>query len=158
MKNDHVAGVEISAFLDGALAVEDRARVDAHLASCETCRRELAELRHLKLVLSTAPRKTMPADLALALERRHVSGAPWWKTAVRPAFWVPAGATAAAALAVGLWLRGARAADELPLEPLLAAHARYSAEALVPEENLVASTYSDQLTAMYSDAPDAELE
>lgn len=157
MKN-HIEGVEISAFLDGALAVEDRARVDAHLSSCEACSRELAALRHMKLVLSTAPRKTLPADLALTLERRFVSAAPWWRTAAKPGFWIPAGAASAAVLAVGLWVRGARAADELPLEPLLAAHARYSAEALVPEENLVASTYSDQLTALYSDATDAELE
>lgn len=156
--NDHIDGAEISAFLDGALAGSDRARVDAHLASCAPCGRELDALRHLKLVLSTAPRKTMPAELALSLERRFVSGKSWWKTAAKPAFWIPAGATAAAALAVGLWMHGAPVADELPLEPLLTAHARYSAEALVPEENLVASAYSDQLTAMYSDAADAELE
>lgn len=157
MKN-HIDGTEISAFLDGALAVEDRARVDSHLVSCAACRRELESLRHFKLVLSTAPRRTMPAELALSLERRFVAGTPWWKTAAKPAFWIPAGATAAAALAVGMWMHAARTADELPLEPLLTAHARYSAEALVPEENLVASAYSDQLGSMYTDTTDAELQ
>ena len=156
--NDHIEGLEISAFLDGALAVEDRARVDAHLTSCAACRRELESLRHLKLVASTAPRRTMPADLALALERRFVRGLPWWKTAAKPSFWVPVGATAFAAAAFAFWLHAARTADELPLEPLLTAHARYSAEALVPEENLVASSYSDQLGSMYTDSTDAELQ
>ena len=156
--NDHIEGVEISAFLDGALAVEDRARVDAHLSACPACGRELASLRHLKLVLSTSPRRTMPADLALSLEARFVSGSSWWKTLVKPALWIPAGAVAAAALTVGLWINKARTADELPFEPLLAAHERYSAEALVPEDNLVAANYSDQMTTLYADAADPELQ
>ncbi|MDE2489639.1 MAG: zf-HC2 domain-containing protein, partial [Elusimicrobia bacterium] len=75
--NEHVSGEEISAFLDGALAVEDRARVDAHLAVCRDCRGEAASLRHLKLALSSAPRRTLPADLALRLERRLVGGGAW---------------------------------------------------------------------------------
>jgi anti-sigma factor RsiW len=154
----HIDGTEISAFLDGALAGPDLARADAHLASCAACRRELDALRHMKLVLSSAPRRTMPAELALSLERRLVSGSSPWKTLTKRGFWVPVGAVAAAALTVGLWMHQARTADELPLEPLLAAHARYSAEALVPEDNLVASNYSDQLNTIYSDAPDSELQ
>jgi anti-sigma factor RsiW len=142
--------------LDGALAAPERARADAHLAACSECRRELESLRHMKLVLSSAPRKNMPAELALALEARLVNGSPRWKAVLNPSLWIPAGAVAAAALTVGLWMHQARAADEIPLEPLLAAHERYSAESLVPEEHLVASAYSDQLTD--SDASDSELE
>ena len=156
--SDHIDGIEISAFLDGALAEPERGRVDSHLTACAACRHEFESLRHMKLVLSSAPRKNMPAELALALERRLVTGSPRWKTLLKPAFWVPFGAVAAAALTVGVWMNQARAADELPLEPLLAAHARYSAESLVPEEHLVASAYSDQLTARDSDASDSELE
>jgi anti-sigma factor RsiW len=155
---DHIEGIEISAFLDGALAVEDRSRVDAHLTACPACSRELDALRHMKLVLSTSPRRTLPADLALSLEARFVTGTPWWKTLAKPALWIPAGAVAAAALTVGLWVSKARTADELPFEPLLAAHERYSAEALVPEDNLVAANYSDQMTTIYADAADAELQ
>ena len=154
----HIDGIEISALLDDALAAPERARADAHLAACAACRHEFESLRHMKLVLSSAPRKNMPAELALALERRLVAGSPRWRTVLKPAFWVPFGAVAAAALTVGVWMNQARAADELPLEPLLAAHARYSAEALVPEGNLVASNYSDQLNTIYSDAPDSELQ
>ena len=154
----HIDGIEISAFLDGALAAPEHARVDAHLTDCAACRHEFESLRHMKLVLSSAPRKNMPAEFALALERRLVAGSPRWKVLLKPSFWVPLGAVAASVLTVGLWMNRARAADELPLEPLLAAHARYSAEALVPEEHLVASNYSDQLNTIYSDAPDSELQ
>ena len=154
----HVDGAEISAFLDGALTAPAGARVDAHLSACAGCRHEFESLRHMKLVLSSAPRKNMPAELALELERRLATSSPRWRTIFQPSFWVPVGAVAAAALTVGVWMSRASAADELPLEPLLAAHARYSAESLVPEDHLVASAYSDQLTSLDSDASDSELE
>lgn len=156
--NEHADGPELSAYLDGALAPEPRARVDLHMSSCAECRAEVDSLRHLKLALSSAPRRSMPADLALALERRFVSGAqPWYLKLARPMIWAPAGALAVATIAVSLWLRSAAALEEIPLEPLLAAHARYSAEALVPEDNLVASNYSDQMNDL-SDAPESDLQ
>jgi len=95
--------------------------------------------------------------LALALSRRFVVGGARWGALARPAFWIPVGALASAALAVGLWMRSTAPVEELPLEPLLAAHERYSAEALVPEAHLTASTYSDQMNALY-DGADNELE
>lgn len=156
--NAHANGPELSAYLDDALAPEPRARVELHMSSCPDCRAELDSLRHLKLALSSAPRKRMPADLALALERRFASGArPWYAALTKSAVWPPAGALAIAAMAVSLWLRSAATLEEIPLEPLLAAHARYSAEALVPEDNLVASNYSDQVGDL-SDAPESELQ
>lgn len=158
--NGHADGPELSAYLDGALAPEPRARVELHLSSCADCRAELDSLRHLKLALSSAPRKSMPADLALALERRFSNGpssAPWYAGLAKPARWAPAGALAVAAMTVSLWLRSAATIEEIPLEPLLAAHARYSAEALVPEDNLVASNYSDQLSGL-SDASEPDLQ
>lgn len=155
--NAHADGSDLSAYLDGALAPEPRARVELHMSSCAECRAEFDSLRHLKVALSSAPRKSMPADLALSLERRFAHDATparasgrWYGALARPMFWAPAGALAVATMAVGLWLRSAATLDEIPLEPLLAAHARYSAEALAPEDNLVASNYSD-----LSDLPDA---
>ena len=154
----HSDGLEISAYLDGMLPAETRARVELHFSSCAECRAQAESLRHLKLALSSAPRKTLPPDLALAMERRFTHATAEAYSWLRPALWVPAGALAAAGLAVSLWLRSAAgAAEEVPLESLLAAHARYSAEALVPEDNLVASSYSDQLSSLYEGA-DAELE
>ncbi len=156
--NGHADGLDLSAYLDGALAPEPRARVELHMSSCADCRAELDSLRHMKLALSSAPRKNMPPDLALALERRFVAGArPWYAALTKPAVWAPAGALAVATMAVSLWLRSAATLDEIPLEPLLAAHARYSAEALVPEDNLVASNYSDQVGDL-SDAPESDLQ
>lgn len=157
--NGHADGPELSAYLDGALAPEPRARVELHMSACADCRAELDSLRHMKLALSTAPRKNLPADLKLALERRFVKGAagPWYAAALRPVVWAPAGALALSALAVTFWMRSAATLDEVPLEPLLAAHARYSAEALVPEDNLVASNYSDQVSDL-SDAPESDLQ
>lgn len=154
--SDHIEGEDVSALLDGALEAPARARAEAHLAACSGCRLELASWRRLKHLLACAPRKTMPADLALALESRLVDRRSWRSLAARTTFWIPAGALAATALMVGLWLQRSRAAGELPLEPLLAAHARYSADALLPDEQLVASTYSDQMGALYANAPDAE--
>ena len=154
----HIEGPEISAFLDGALAAPDRVRVEGHLSSCSDCRAELDSLRHLKLTLSSAARRVMPADLALAIERRLVRAESWWSPLMRPTLWVPAGAVATAALLVGLWIHSTGTAEEVPLEPLLAAHSRYSAETLVPEENLVASNYSEQFTSLYADSSDTELE
>lgn len=140
----HADGPDISAYLDGALAPEPRARVELHLSACAECRAELDSLRHLKLALSAAPRRRLPPDLGLALERRFVAGNRPWAAWLKPAVLIPAGALAGAALVVSLWLRSASTLEEIPLEPLLAAHARYSAETLVPEDNLVASNYSDQ--------------
>lgn len=156
--NDHIEGVEISAFLDGALAPAERARADAHLSACAACRRELDSLRHLKLLVSSAPRRTLPADLALSLERRFVGKRSRWAGLANPKLWIPVGAVAAAALAFSVWARTAAPSDELPLEPLLAAHERYSAEALVPEAHLVASSYSDQAATMYADPADVGAE
>jgi anti-sigma factor RsiW len=161
--NGHADGPELSSYLDGALAPEPRARVELHMSACGDCRAELESLRHMKLALAAAPRRGLPADLALALERRFVHGAAsvkasmsWYATLARPMVWAPAGAVAIATVAVSLWLRSAATLNEIPLEPLLAAHARYSAETLAPEANLVASNYSD--LSDLSDAADSELQ
>lgn len=156
---EHIKGPDISAFLDGALSAEDRARAAGHLSACSVCRAELDSLRRMKATLSAAPRKAMPADLALALERRLVdSQSHWWAGAMRPAVWVPTGTIAAAALLVGFWLHAGSTTEEIPLGPLLEAHSRYNAETLVPEDNLAASTYSDQFTTLYADNTDAAAE
>ena len=54
-----------SAFVDGALGDADRERLLAHLVDCGDCRREVAELRHVRSLLtgSTDPGST-PVDLS----------------------------------------------------------------------------------------------
>ena len=57
-----------SAFVDGALGDADRERLLAHLVDCSDCRREVAELRHVRSLLtgSTDPGST-PVDLSYRL-------------------------------------------------------------------------------------------
>ncbi len=63
---DHLDSGEVAAYLDNALAPADRARVEAHAAACDDCRRELIEAAR---VLRTAPRRLrwyVPAGVAAA--------------------------------------------------------------------------------------------
>jgi anti-sigma factor RsiW len=147
--NDH--DMPLSAFVDGALTGEERQSLDAHLAGCPDCRRCVEELRLLKRRLAAAPRRAMPPDLIAATLARIDS--PWalLRGLARPTVAVPAFALAAAALIVGFWFNASRGDQFVPLEPLLAAHSRYTAESLVPEDNLVAGSYSRNLTEYYSD-------
>ena len=156
MENEHEDNVLLSAFIDGELSREEGARVDAHLSGCSLCREEVESLRTMKTVLADAPRRAMPPELISAIEDRAVR--PSW-LAVPPRFlnapgiFAPAGALAALALVASLWLGFKRESPEqyIPLEPLMTAHARYTAETLVPQGSLVSSTYSAQLTAQNDD-------
>jgi hypothetical protein len=50
----------LSAYVDGQLTVEERAVVDAHVAVCPTCRRELAATRQAKAWVSGLPAAEPP--------------------------------------------------------------------------------------------------
>ena len=60
-------GDRLSALVDGELDGADRDRAYAHLAGCEQCRAEAAELRALKKKLRTL-RTGLPAEAAGAAE------------------------------------------------------------------------------------------
>jgi anti-sigma factor RsiW len=47
--------VQLSAYLDGALAPAERAAVDGHLASCADCRARLSELRAIASLIAALP-------------------------------------------------------------------------------------------------------
>jgi hypothetical protein len=53
----HLEPNEIAAFVDGATPAPVRARVESHLASCDDCRAEVAEVAHLSLTLRQARRR-----------------------------------------------------------------------------------------------------
>jgi len=154
----------ISAYLDGELCDEEAGAVRDHISACTSCRSEHESLRAAKALLARAPRRAMPPELMDQLERRL--SRPLWRELLdrllppMPSVRVlaPAGAFAAAALVAVVWFGARRAAPEpaIPLEPLLAAHSRYTAEALVPASELVASNYSTQLNAYYGDPGDQE--
>lgn len=148
----HKEELSLSAYLDGELGEQERRDVEAHLAACPACERELASLRFAKAALARAPRRAMPPELIASIEARVESRWSWLTDLAKPVVLVPAGVLAAAALVVSVWLNVSRSDPDqyVPLAPLLAAHSRYTAEGLVPSNNLVAGAYSRQLTDYYS--------
>jgi anti-sigma factor RsiW len=59
---------QLSAALDGMLAPEEQAALDAHLAECETCTRELEELRQVRMLLRAMPEPALPRSFLLPTE------------------------------------------------------------------------------------------
>jgi anti-sigma factor RsiW len=96
----------LSAYLDDALDSAERDTLERHLATCETCRAELAGLRRVGALLRALPEPALPRSFTLpaTTPRSGKSGAPrrapvW----ARPAQW--AGGLAAA-LGAGLLVAG----------------------------------------------------
>lgn len=85
--------VRLEEYLDGELQGAPREAVEAHLASCGDCRRELAELRRLEEVLRAVPAGAAPDADRFVADVRARSGRPRWG-------WIAA--AAAAALTAGL--------------------------------------------------------
>jgi len=77
---------QLSAALDGMLAPEEQAALDAHLAGCDTCTRELAELRQVRMLLRAMPEPALPRSFLLPTEGELV--AP--RRTARPAERAPA--------------------------------------------------------------------
>jgi hypothetical protein len=68
----------LSAYLDGALASEERRDVEAHLAACAECARELASLRQTVALLQ----RVQPARAPVGFVDRVVAAAhprPWYR-------------------------------------------------------------------------------
>lgn len=59
---------QLSAALDGTLTPDERAALDAHLAGCASCRRELEELRQVRSLLRAVPEPALPRSFLLPLE------------------------------------------------------------------------------------------
>lgn len=64
----------MASYLDGELALDARALFDAHLDRCDTCSRELAEMRDTIRLLRTLPNPEPPADLVNSVMRRIAAG------------------------------------------------------------------------------------
>jgi len=96
----------VSRELDGALDGTGRRELEAHLASCEACRRfrelSLAGLSMHRSVRDAEPPPSLLPSILAAVEaaprRRLMSG--WLRLAV------PAAAAAAAVVGVGVWVGG----------------------------------------------------
>jgi anti-sigma factor RsiW len=90
--------VLVTGYVDGALSPADRAEVEAHIAGCPACRAQADTERTLASALHSLPSPALPHGLAVRVRRR--SRKP---VTLRRRVWVPA---LAAALAMGLWVRG----------------------------------------------------
>lgn len=92
--NDHPEEL-LADYVEGTLSADERARVDAHLETCERCREELALATEARAALASLPDLQAPAGIPLAV-RRGARTAPS-RTLRR----VGAVAVAAAIVAVG---------------------------------------------------------
>jgi Putative zinc-finger len=109
----HDAREQFSALVDDALATEERAAVDAHLATCADCRRELQRFRDtVALMRAVAPVRAPAGFVDRVLEAARP--APWPRRLLRSLFlpWpvkLPMEAAAIVLVAVGVVLvyRGA---------------------------------------------------
>jgi len=74
----------LAGYVDGALTEEERAEVDAHLASCQVCREEMELSTQAVAALAELPEQPVPLGVMnpVAAEiRRRTAGAapaPWW--------------------------------------------------------------------------------
>lgn len=64
---------QFSAALDGMLSADEQAALDAHLAGCEACTRELEELRQVRMLLRAMPEPALPRSFLLPTEGELVA-------------------------------------------------------------------------------------
>ncbi len=61
---NHLDNTTLNFYLDDALDAKARTHADAHLASCESCQRELAQLRALGSTFETWRNEPIPRDVS----------------------------------------------------------------------------------------------
>ena len=113
---------QLNEYVDGTLAAEAQALVEAHLAVCAGCRAAVAELRALVAGAAALPKRVEPARelwtgvVARIGKRERGKGKGWWRTAL----------AAAATLVIGFAV--------YRLLPPFAAHYRSAGEGWVAAE------------------------
>ena len=131
----HLAEGELDALVDGELDGLEHARVESHVASCEGCQSELAELRWLRSELRSDGARAAARDPGLearvhaALDHEDARGARAQLSVRMPArAWLRAGiAAVAGAAALSAWL-AVPSDTELPSEVAARTLAAASAE------------------------------
>src|SRR6266404_2717000 len=113
MKNCGNIRWELSAYLDDELTPPQRAEIEAHLASCAHCQRELSEVKRLVAGVGTLP-KLQPPPQFLAEVRRKIGGGEkpealtWQDYIFRPVWLKIPLEVAALIVIIGLVMRGER--------------------------------------------------
>ena len=140
----------LAEYVDGSLAADDRARVDAHLASCSVCTEEVAMAAEARTALTALPEVPAPFGIEQRILRGTQREARW----ASPFAWKAARVAVVAAAVVGIgtaiFLGVTRQADERSTlvsteSPEGAAQEEVGAPALAPaedaaERNLLAGT------------------
>src|SRR5580700_1029584 len=75
------------AYAFGELAANERREAEAHAATCEGCREELAHVRLTVDTLSALREEEVPRRIAFVSDK--VFEPRWWETFLRPAFFSP---------------------------------------------------------------------
>jgi hypothetical protein len=122
----------------------------------EMMRRMDEEFQSLRLRLNRLPRRPAPADLMRKLKSEYMG--PSWLDRIRawlawPVIWKPVGVLALAALLAGAWIAHWKNSEDefIDDQPLIAAHARYEQEALVPQGDMAHSEFGAHLAVYYGD-------
>jgi len=75
-KQPDILEERLSAYLDDMLDADERAELEAHLATCDTCQRQLAELRQVRALLRAMPQPALPRSFALPVEEESAAAVP----------------------------------------------------------------------------------
>ncbi|MDH5422076.1 MAG: anti-sigma factor [Acidimicrobiia bacterium] len=119
---NHV-GELASAYLDGETTPKEASRLVAHLADCDACQREMADLHAARSVVRSLPVLELPESIRVDLGLSP-DVVPFRR---RPAAWV---GTAAAAVMIFVAVATAAAPDSVGLT-LVEVSAQYEQQALV---------------------------
>ena len=90
-------------WLDGTLTPDARAVIDAHVATCDRCRRLIANQEIARQALRSLPMPAVSPDFT-ARVRQRTSGRLAWLDAANWRAWTLAMMPAAALLVLALWL------------------------------------------------------
>ncbi len=63
-KTDHISETRLFTYLDDALSLAEKARVEGHLERCETCQAQLLEIRKFFSVIEDLPDAALQIDLS----------------------------------------------------------------------------------------------
>ena len=67
MINNHIQEIQYHEYLDNALAQAAQLVFDQHVAECQACRQELAELRQLFTAIESVPELYLRVDLSSSI-------------------------------------------------------------------------------------------